>query len=198
MFGFPVYAEFMHIASNRVVPLPGKNSKYYGGHAIMAVGYDDNIQFGPDKGALLIGNSWGIGWGLKSYTWLGYKYVNDPRGGLLDHDFPELGRYRQLCLIFIYSGQLLNLAGHKTVLPFLRQPADTAATHSEGFKKQEPGPRRRVMTNEGAVGASLGLLSGLRRPPDLGYLYRRILPEKVASCSNKTFLFYSSSHSAPI
>jgi hypothetical protein len=45
------------------------------------------------------------------------------------------------------------------------------------------------MTDEGAVGAFLGLLSGLRRPPDLGYLYRRILPEKVASCSNKTFLF---------
>lgn len=56
MFGFPVYDEFMHIASNGVVPLPGKNSKHYGGHAIMAVGYDDNIQAGPDKGALLIRN----------------------------------------------------------------------------------------------------------------------------------------------
>ncbi len=33
---------------------------------------------------------------------------------------------------------------------------------------------------KGAVGAYLGLLSGLRRPPDLGYQYRRIVPEKVA------------------
>jgi len=41
----------------------------------------------------------------------------------------------------------------------------------------------------------LGLLSGLRRPPDLGYHYRRILPEKVANRTGKTKLFYSSSHS---
>jgi C1A family cysteine protease len=75
MFGFPVYAEFMSVGKNGVVPLPAKGSKYYGGHAIMAVGYDDKIQVGPDKGALLIRNSWGTGWGLKGYAWLGYKYV---------------------------------------------------------------------------------------------------------------------------
>jgi len=47
---------------------------------------------------------------------------------------------------------------------------------------------------KGAVGAYLGLLSGLRRPPDLGYQYRRISPEKVANRTWKTQLFYSSSH----
>lgn len=75
MFGFPVYEEFMSVAKNGVVPMPVKGSKYYGGHAIMAVGYDDNMQVGPDKGALLVRNSWGTGWGLKGYAWLSYKYV---------------------------------------------------------------------------------------------------------------------------
>src|SRR5271169_3264786 len=50
-------------------------------------------------------------------------------------------------------------------------------------------------TLEGAVGAYLGLLSGLRRPPDLGYQYRRIVSEKVARCTRKSAIFYSSSHS---
>jgi C1A family cysteine protease len=75
MFGFPVYDEFMNIAPNGVVALPKKGSKLYGGHAIVAVGYDDNIQAGPDKGALLIRNSWGPSWGLAGYAWLSYKYV---------------------------------------------------------------------------------------------------------------------------
>src|ERR1019366_6301259 len=51
---------------------------------------------------------------------------------------------------------------------------------------------------KGGGGRLLGLLSGLRRPPDLGYSYRRILPQKVALCSKKTDLFYSSSQSRPI
>src|SRR5215469_16670276 len=51
-----------------------------------------------------------------------------------------------------------------------------------------------VKVCKGAVGAYLGLLSGLRRPPDLGYQYRRILPEKVANRTRKAQLFYSSSH----
>ena len=57
------------------------------------------------------------------------------------------------------------------------------ASQNEGFR-----------FSKGAVGAYLGLLSGLRRPPDLGYQYRRILPEKVAIRTDKTQLFYSSSH----
>jgi len=75
MFGFPVYEEFMHIAKNGIAPLPAKGSKLYGGHAILAVGYDDNLQVGPDKGALLIRNSWGTSWGLVGYGWLPYDYV---------------------------------------------------------------------------------------------------------------------------
>ena len=46
---------------------------------------------------------------------------------------------------------------------------------------------------KGGGGRLFGLLSGLRRPPDLGYFYRRIFPQKVAFGTRKSELFYSSS-----
>lgn len=75
MFGFPVYTEFDHPTSTGDVAFPAPNSHCRGGHAICAVGYDDNRMIGADKGALLIRNSWGTGWGLGGYAWLSYKYV---------------------------------------------------------------------------------------------------------------------------
>src|SRR5215510_11485128 len=76
MFGFPVYAEFMDIPANAQAAYPAPKSKLYGGHAIIAAGYDDNIQFSSkEKGALLIRNSWGTSWGDHGYAWLSYKYV---------------------------------------------------------------------------------------------------------------------------
>ena len=60
MFGFTVYnfgnekGEF---------EFPGPNDRVQGGHAIVAVGYDDNRKIGKDKGALKIRNSWGTAWG---------------------------------------------------------------------------------------------------------------------------------------
>jgi C1A family cysteine protease len=81
MFGFPVYDEFMNLPADHKAAFPKQNSKLYGGHAIVAVGYDDNMMIGPDKGALLIRNSWGPDWGDGGYAWLSYKYVT---GGLAD------------------------------------------------------------------------------------------------------------------
>ncbi len=77
MFGFPVYDEYMNIPANGLVAFPSPNSRLYGGHANVAVGYDDNLMIGPDKGALLVRNSWGTGWGLNGYAWLSYRYVTD-------------------------------------------------------------------------------------------------------------------------
>jgi hypothetical protein len=37
-----------------------------GGHCIVIVGYDDNLQ------AWLVRNSWGTGWGMAGYCWFGY------------------------------------------------------------------------------------------------------------------------------
>lgn len=77
MFGFPVYDEYMNVPANGLVAYPGANPTLYGGHANDAVGYDDNLMIGADKGALLVRNSWGTGWGLNGYAWLSYKYVTD-------------------------------------------------------------------------------------------------------------------------
>ena len=77
MFGFPVYDEYMHIPANGQVAFPAPNSRLYGGHANVAVGYDDNLTINSDKGALLVRNSWGTGWGLNGYAWLAYRYVTE-------------------------------------------------------------------------------------------------------------------------
>jgi C1A family cysteine protease len=60
-------------------PCPGEGAKW--GHAIVAIGYDDNIVITntkcnkATKGALLIRNSWGTTWGDQGYGWLPYEYV---------------------------------------------------------------------------------------------------------------------------
>jgi C1A family cysteine protease len=77
MFGFPVYDEYEYVPASGLVAYPSPTSRLYGGHANDAVGYDDNLMIGADKGALLVRNSWGTGWGLNGYAWLSYKYVTD-------------------------------------------------------------------------------------------------------------------------
>jgi len=77
MFGFPVYDEYMHIPATGQAAFPAANSKLYGGHANVAVGYDDNLTINGDQGALLVRNSWGTGWGLDGYAWLSYRYVTE-------------------------------------------------------------------------------------------------------------------------
>ena len=64
------------------IPFPDRREKSDGGHAVMAVGYNDDVEIvNPlnkkikTKGALLIRNSWGPEWGMKGYGWLPYDYV---------------------------------------------------------------------------------------------------------------------------
>ena len=77
MFGFPVYDEYMHIPATGQAAFPAPNSKLYGGHANVAVGYDDNLTINGDQGALLVRNSWGTTWGVDGYAWLSYRYVTE-------------------------------------------------------------------------------------------------------------------------
>ncbi len=81
MFGFTVYSSYQHSGSSGHFPFPCPKESTVGGHAVVAVGYDDakkikNPICGKETtGALLIRNSWGIAWGELGYGWLPYEYV---------------------------------------------------------------------------------------------------------------------------
>lgn len=79
MFGFTVYSCFRH-CNDGFVKYPTEKNKQLGGHAVVAVGYDDSIEItGEDgkktKGAIRIRNSWGTKWGENGYGWLPYEYL---------------------------------------------------------------------------------------------------------------------------
>jgi C1A family cysteine protease len=84
MFGFTVYSSISQGNTTGKIPYPTRGERVEGGHAIDAVGYDDNLKIKNTNpggiettGALLIRNSWGTGWGSAGYGWLPYKYVLD-------------------------------------------------------------------------------------------------------------------------
>lgn len=83
MFGFTVYSSISQADDNDgKIPYPTAGERVEGGHAIVAVGYDDKMKIKNSNkngiettGALLIRNSWGTGWGDEGYGWLPYEYV---------------------------------------------------------------------------------------------------------------------------
>jgi C1A family cysteine protease len=71
VFGFTVYDSFESaaVAKNGVLNMPGGGEKVVGGHAVLAVGYDDAAQ------RFRVRNSWGAGWGQKGYFIIPYSYL---------------------------------------------------------------------------------------------------------------------------
>ena len=71
VFGFTVYASFesQQVAQTGVAQMPQPSEQVIGGHAVMAVGYDDSAQ------RFLVRNSWGPGWGQAGYFTLPYTYL---------------------------------------------------------------------------------------------------------------------------
>ena len=108
MFGFTVYSSISQAATTGKIPYPAAGESILGGHAIMAVGYDDDLVITnttpaspPTTGALLIRNSWGTGWGgpMAGYGWLPYKYVLNGLAtdwwSLLKNAWVDSGQFKQ-------------------------------------------------------------------------------------------------------
>ena len=70
VFAIPVYSNFMYAPDdpNYVVGTK-KKGRYFGGHAIQCVGYNDSLQ------AFKIINSWGTDWGYNGFTNVSYDFI---------------------------------------------------------------------------------------------------------------------------
>ena len=81
VFGFFCFPSINRAGDGGKVPYPGSTEKSAWGQAVVAVGYDDGLEIErgsggeTSRGALLIRNSWGEGWGERGYGWLPYDYV---------------------------------------------------------------------------------------------------------------------------
>ena len=75
VFGFSVYESFESPAVARTgqVPMPGSGERLVGGHAVLAVGYDDRRQ------QFIVMNSWSAAWGDEGYFHMPYAYLASPQ-----------------------------------------------------------------------------------------------------------------------
>jgi C1A family cysteine protease len=71
VFGFSVYESFesAEVAKTGDAGMPKANEAMLGGHAVMAVGYDESRQW------FIVRNSWGRKWGMSGYFTLPYPYL---------------------------------------------------------------------------------------------------------------------------
>jgi C1A family cysteine protease len=72
-FGFMVYESFESdaVAKTGIVPMPRHDESALGGHAVLAVGYDDTKQ------RFIVRNSWGKEWGEAGNFYMPYAYLLD-------------------------------------------------------------------------------------------------------------------------
>lgn len=82
--GFSLYRSSLVLAADDgEIPMPKKDEKPVGSHAVLLVGYDDKKVIGDGeehektRGAFLFKNSWSVDWGDKGYGWLPYAYLRD-------------------------------------------------------------------------------------------------------------------------
>jgi C1A family cysteine protease len=89
VFGFTVYENFesKNVAKTGRLDMPQQKERAIGGHAVMAVGYDD-----AEK-RFIVRNSWGPKWGMKGYFTMPYAYAADRN---LSDDFWTIRRGEKL------------------------------------------------------------------------------------------------------
>ncbi len=71
VFGFTVYQSFEspQVATSGHLAMPLPSEQVIGGHAVVAVGYDDANQW------FIVRNSWGTTWGMNGYFTIPYAYL---------------------------------------------------------------------------------------------------------------------------
>ena len=71
VFGFSVYESFESAAVARTgtIPMPAASERVLGGHAVLAVGYDDS------RKRFIVRNSWSAKWGKQGYCFMPYAYL---------------------------------------------------------------------------------------------------------------------------
>ncbi len=71
VFGFTVYESFQsqQVAQTGVVAMPQPGERVAGGHAVLAVGYNDAER------RFVVRNSWGARWGMEGYFTMPYDYL---------------------------------------------------------------------------------------------------------------------------
>jgi len=74
VFGFSVYDSFESntVTQTGMMSIPQTTERLLGGHAVMAVGYDDAT------GYFTVMNSWGKYWGDKGYFYMPYAIIINP------------------------------------------------------------------------------------------------------------------------
>jgi C1A family cysteine protease len=80
VFGFAVYQSFesQEVAQTGHAQMPRAREQQIGGHAVVAVGYEESNQW------FIVRNSWGTDWGMEGYFTLPYTYLTQPN---LSSDF---------------------------------------------------------------------------------------------------------------
>lgn len=71
VFGFTVYDSFESeiVAKSGKLDIPEKTESVVGGHAVVAVGFDDSTN------RFIVRNSWGAAWGINGYFTMPYEYL---------------------------------------------------------------------------------------------------------------------------
>lgn len=77
MLGFQVFESFISstVAATGEMPMPAQGEQIVGGHAVLAVGYDDARQ------CFIIRNSWGGSWGIDGYFHMPYEFMDSQYTG---------------------------------------------------------------------------------------------------------------------
>jgi C1A family cysteine protease len=91
VFGFTVYSNFQtkEVEQTGIMSMPTDKDTIMGGHAVMAVGYNEN------KKCFVVRNSWGKEWGEDGYFYMPYKFIvnND-----YCSDFWVIEKVKDICI----------------------------------------------------------------------------------------------------